>query len=50
MKAFLQEVAEYIYQKHGDNLKNLTILMPNRRSCIFLKQEIAKTLKINKFY
>ena len=37
MKAFLQEVAEYIYQKHGDNLKNLTILMPNRRSCIFLK-------------
>ncbi|HPB20593.1 MAG TPA: hypothetical protein PLC00_07455, partial [Bacteroidales bacterium] len=42
MKAFLQEVAEYIYQKHGDNLKNLTILMPNRRSCIFLKQEIAK--------
>lgn len=49
MKSFLQEVAEYIYQKHGDNLKDLTILMPNRRSCIFLKQEIAKLTKKTTF-
>ncbi|MDI3479924.1 MAG: hypothetical protein PWQ14_1070 [Rikenellaceae bacterium] len=41
MESFLHIVANYIYQKHTDNLKDITILMPNRRSSIFLTKEFV---------
>lgn len=45
MESFLHLVANYIYQKHNDNLKDITILMPNRRSSIFLTKEFINVSK-----
>ena len=45
MESFLHLVANYIYQKHNDNLKDITILMPNRRSAIFLTKEFINVSK-----
>jgi RecB family exonuclease len=39
MESFLHHVADYIYHKYEDKLKDITILMPNRRSSIFLTKE-----------
>ncbi len=35
---FLSSVAEYICQKHSGRFENVLILMPNRRSCLFLEK------------
>ena len=45
MESFLHLVANYIYQKHNDDLKDITILMPNRRSSIFLTKEFVNVSK-----
>ncbi len=44
MSSFLHKVANYIIIKHFDNLRHVLILMPNRRSCLFLENEFVKQL------
>jgi len=42
MKTFLHKIAEEILQQFGNSLTDLTIVLPNKRSKIFLIQEIEK--------
>lgn len=46
MERFLSQCAKYIYQKHSDNLKDVCLVFPNRRSGVFfnsyLQNEISK--------
>ncbi len=44
MKSFLSDIAEYIISKHGQSLGNVTVLMPNRRSCVFLQRELSERI------
>jgi len=49
MEKFLSKVSKYIMSKHGNNLLGVTVLMPNHRSCVYLRQtlgEAAKRLEI----
>ena len=45
MQSFLNQIACYSIEKHGDNLGDLTIVLPNRRAIVFLKEEFKKELK-----
>ena len=47
MNKFLSEVAKYINLKHTGNLHQILVLMPNRRSCLFLEEEFTKLLGQN---
>ena len=38
MGKFLADTAKYILDKHGANLSDITVLMPNHRSCVYLRQ------------
>jgi ATP-dependent helicase/nuclease subunit B len=44
MQSFLNQLAIYSIEKHGSNLGNLTIVLPNRRAIVFLKEEFKKEL------
>jgi len=48
MERFLSQCAKYIYGKHPDNLKDVCLVFPNRRSGVFftsyLQREISKTV------
>ncbi|MDB5281276.1 MAG: hypothetical protein JWO06_351, partial [Bacteroidota bacterium] len=37
---FLWQVAKYLLEKHGVNMSTITVLMPNHRSCIYLRQAL----------
>src|ERR1019366_1546459 len=37
---FLSKVAKYLLEKHGNNMSGITMLMPNHRSCIYLRQAL----------
>lgn len=41
-KAFLRSVAEYIHEKHKDNVEKLCIVLPNKRGALFLKNHLAQ--------
>ncbi|MFT6138429.1 MAG: hypothetical protein ACJAUJ_001522, partial [Salibacteraceae bacterium] len=45
MQSFLNQLAIHSIEKHGNNLGNLTIVLPNRRAIVFLKEEFKKELK-----
>ncbi|MCX7861924.1 MAG: PD-(D/E)XK nuclease family protein [Bacteroidales bacterium] len=47
MNTFLQEVAKGIYLKHTNNLNEVLILMPNRRSCLYLQEHFIKLIDKN---
>ncbi len=42
MEKFLSKVAKHILAKHGNNLAGTTILLPNHRSCVYLKQALRE--------
>ena len=42
MKTFLQEVANDLIAKHGNDLAHTAIVFPNKRAALFLNQELAK--------
>jgi len=42
MKKFLERAAEKILAKHGNNLSNVLVLMPNQRSCTYFRNELKK--------
>lgn len=44
MNTFLNEVAKYINSKYSSNFHQALILMPNRRSCLFLEKEFTEHL------
>ena len=41
MTRFLEKTAEYIYQKYGDAVSDLCIVLPNRRGGLFLKKSLS---------
>ena len=43
MSAFLARVAQDLVEKHQD-LRNLAIVLPSRRSAVFLKEELSKCI------
>ena len=45
MQSFLTRIAKYSIEKHGDKLGDLTLVLPNRRAIVFLKEEFKKELK-----
>ena len=44
MQSFLTQIARYSIEKHGNNLGDLTLVLPNRRAIVFLKEEFKKEL------
>ncbi|MGQ9846410.1 MAG: PD-(D/E)XK nuclease family protein [Bacteroidales bacterium] len=44
MTSFLNYTANYLINKHKADFQNVVVLMPNRRSCIFLEHELARML------
>lgn len=41
MKAFLEKLSDHILENHGSQLAELTVVFPNRRAGLFLKQQLA---------
>ena len=39
---FLYSVAERLYNKHTDNLKEITIVVPSQRAGLFIKTHLSK--------
>ena len=44
MKPFLKEIAEELYQLHGERLEELCLVFPNRRAGLFFKKYLAESL------
>ncbi len=44
MKSFLRYTATYLIEKHRSDFQNIVVLMPNRRSCLFLERELTSLL------
>jgi len=44
MTTFLSEVAHYIFKKYNTQFANVVVLMPNRRSCLYLEKELCSLL------
>lgn len=42
MKKFLAGVAEHIMMKHGNNLSNVLVLLPNQRTCTYFTAELKE--------
>lgn len=45
MQSFLEKTVKYLYDKYGDDVSELCIVLPNRRSGLFLKTHLSKNLK-----
>lgn len=45
MQSFLEKTVKYLYDKYGEKVSELCIILPNRRSGLFLKTHLAKNLK-----
>lgn len=45
MHGFLKNVTQKVYEKHSDNISSIIIIVPNKRSQIFLKKEISRVAK-----
>jgi ATP-dependent helicase/nuclease subunit B len=44
MQSFLEKTVDYLYEKYGDNVSELCIVLPNRRAGLFLKTHFSKRL------
>ena len=44
MKAFLEKIADHILLKYINNLDKTVVVLPTKRSIIFLKKFIAKKI------
>lgn len=45
MESFLEKTVQYLYNKYGDDISDLCIVLPNRRAGLFLKTHFSKQLK-----
>ncbi|MBO5892900.1 MAG: PD-(D/E)XK nuclease family protein [Alistipes sp.] len=43
-QTFLSEVAEKLYNNHGDNISSLTLVFPSRRARLFFSDALAKII------
>ncbi len=46
MKTFLEQISDYLYENHKDELNEICLVFPNRRAALYLKKYLAE--KINK--
>ena len=44
MKAFLEKIAERLVKKFPDSMENVAVVLPNKRSVIFLKHHLSKLI------
>ncbi|MBL4707379.1 MAG: PD-(D/E)XK nuclease family protein [Flavobacteriales bacterium] len=44
MQSFLNQIARFALEKHSNNLGDLTIVLPNRRAIVFLRDEFRKEM------
>ena len=44
MKAFLEKIAERLVKKFPDSMENIAIVLPSKRSVIFLKHHLSKLI------
>ena len=42
MKTFIEEVALRLYEKYGDELSSLTMVMPSKRARLFFAEALSK--------
>ena len=45
MQSFLEKTVDYLYEKFGNDISELCIVLPNRRAGLFLKTHFSKHLK-----
>ena len=45
MTSFLEDVAQYLINKKGNDLSNLDLILPNKRSCVFLRHYLSSANK-----
>lgn len=45
MQSFLEKTVDYLFEKYGDGISELCIVLPNRRAGLFLKTHFSKRLK-----
>jgi ATP-dependent helicase/nuclease subunit B len=45
MQSFLEKTVNYLYDKYGDDISDLCIVLPNRRAGLFLKTHLSNNLK-----
>ena len=45
MQSFLEKTVNYLYEKYGDDISELCIVLPNRRAGLFLKTHLSNNLK-----
>ncbi|MDQ3047435.1 MAG: PD-(D/E)XK nuclease family protein, partial [Bacteroidota bacterium] len=45
MRSFLEKTVDYLYEKYGDDLSELCIVLPNRRAGLFMKTHMAKNFQ-----
>lgn len=43
--AFLQQVAQQLYQTFGDDISNIHVVLPSRRSCLYFRWYLSDTVK-----
>ena len=44
MATFIEEVALRLYEKYGDGVSSLTILLPTKRARLFLAEALSKVV------
>ena len=44
MTRFLEKTAEYLYQRYGDKISELCIVVPNRRAGLFLQKYLGSLI------
>ena len=44
MKAFLEKISERLMKKFPDSMENVAIVLPSKRSVIFLKSYLSKLI------
>lgn len=45
MQSFLEKTVDYLFEKYGEGISELCIVLPNRRAGLFLKTHFSKQLK-----
>ena len=45
IRSFTDSMKQKVYEKHSDNISSIIIIVPNKRSQIFLKKEISRVAK-----
>ncbi|MBQ1981494.1 MAG: hypothetical protein II226_09430, partial [Alistipes sp.] len=44
-KTFIEEVAEKLYRRYGNNISKLTIIFPSQRARLFFSEALSKLIE-----